>query len=129
MKTKLLAVFGTLSFGLAAGCAPGVSEVRTVHLPPKPATCELDYVAVAWADLVGGHWQMLGTLSISDIGVKDALAPVYRKTLRPRACAMGGEAIALMLGTEETGDIGPKRSSKTYVVLRRSAPPSAPVPF
>lgn len=92
MKSAIALVLTAL-----AACGASVSETRMVAVAPRPAGCSLELVQADMTQLVvGGPWEMLGTVSISRPKVVEPLAASNRAIVDPRACRMGGSAIAVM---------------------------------
>lgn len=112
----------------ASGCGPRISEVRLVAAPAKPASCDLDFLQLEMKEVApGGPLEILGHVVLSEQGVRDPLAPEYRSLVRPRACAMGGEAVGIMLtGTAMPTAFSTGGTTTSYTVVRKRPPPSAP---
>ncbi|MDB4939357.1 MAG: hypothetical protein JWP87_6329 [Labilithrix sp.] len=119
-------LFASLALVLAA-CGPTVNEVRMASAPPKPATCELDFLELEMKDVApGGPLEILGHVMLSQHGVRDPLAPEYRAQVRPRACAMGGEAVGIMMtGIATPTALSAGGTTVSYTVVRKRPPPSA----
>jgi hypothetical protein len=78
-------------------CGPTIGEARMVHTTPRPADCELKFLKLQIKDVApDGKWELLGHVVLSQEGVRDPLDPKYRAEVRPRACAMGGEGVAVL---------------------------------
>jgi hypothetical protein len=134
MRSKTARILLPVLIAATTGCftvRPIVSESRMAFAPPRPPNCPLQLVQTTMMDLAPGNptWQLLGFVSIGDTGHRDPLSEEYRNLVRSRACAMGGEAITLMLANSNSG--GFINSSGTgFAVLRRPdlnapAPPQA----
>jgi hypothetical protein len=130
----MIANNGTLGVLLAAvllGCGPSVSEVRMVNYPPREQDCSLEFVRVDMKELSdgAGPWELIGHVILSQEGTRDPFAEEYRAVVRPRACAMGGEAVAIVTtGTAE--GVMTTGTTISYGVLRkRGSKPEAPTTF
>jgi len=106
-----------------AACGPSVSEMRLVAAPARDATCELEFLHVEMQEVApGGTYEVLGHVVLSQAGVQDPLQPRYRETVRPRACAMGGESVAILgSGTASPWALSAGGTTIDYVVLRKRA--------
>jgi hypothetical protein len=60
-----------------------------------------------------------------ETGVQDPRQEKYREAVRPRACAMGGEAVAILQQSTSTGAVG-SGSAVDYAVVRKRPPPGSP---
>jgi len=119
-----------LSLSLAAACGPNVSEVRTVNYPPREQNCSLEFVKLDNQTMSGqGPWEVIGQVVLGEHGKQDPFAEEYKAIVRPRACKMGGEAVAIMLNaTSET--FMSSGTTISYAVLRkRTAQADAPKQF
>lgn len=113
-------------FSLTVGCGPSVGEARLVSAPAKPATCDLDFLQLEIQDMApGAKYEILGHVVLSEYGVRDPLAPEYRAKVRPRACAMGGEAVAiLMTGTAAPQAFSAGGTTIDYAIVRKRTAPA-----
>jgi len=111
---------------LLVGCGPNISEVRTVSAPAREPNCSLEFIKANMNELSSGtgEWEMLGQIVLQEEGVQDPFAERYRAIVRPRACAMGGEAVALVLSATSQG-LTTSGSSTSYGVLRKRTDASA----
>lgn len=110
----------------ATGCGPKVSEVRMVPAPGRDENCALEFVKVDLGALSSptSEWEMLGQIVLQEHGIQDPFAEKYRAIVRPRACAMGGEAVGIVLSaTSET--LTSSGSTTSYGVLRKRKQDSA----
>jgi hypothetical protein len=98
--------------------------------PPRDKNCALEFVKLDNQTMSGqGPWEVIGQVGIGDTGTQDPYDEKLKAIVRPRACGMGGEAVAIMMtaGTQTALSSG---SAVTYAVLRkRSAQPEAPKQF
>jgi hypothetical protein len=101
-----------------------------VPRPARAPDCSLDVVAAA--DLATlARYEQVGVVVLSNAEAgTDPLAPEVRAIVRPRACAMGGEAISIM----GSGDVTGPRSFRTtayasYLVWAKKAAPGAAQKF
>ncbi len=127
LKTSLLCCLALL----LAACGASVSEMRMAHHPPREPGCVLDFVEVdATQTSFNETWEIAGHITISETGIADPFSERYREIVRPRACAMGGEAVAIMLSSTNQGMMG-SGSGTVYSVLRhrQSPEPQAPQRF
>ena len=63
-------------------------------------------------------YEVIGQISISEMGEHDPLSERSRDVVQPRACKMGGEALAVMMAVTNH-DNGRAASATVYAVLRR----------
>jgi hypothetical protein len=113
------------------GCGPTISEVRTASAPAREPNCPLEFIQVDMNELSSGagQWEMLGQVVLQEDGVQDPFAERYRALVRPRACAMGGEAVSIVMSATSQG-LTTSGSATNYGVLRkRTGQPSAPKSF
>ena len=122
-------VFLTLATGGLA-CGPSVGEARLVSAAAKPASCDLDFLQLEIQDMApGAKYEVLGHVVLSEEGIRDPLAPAYRDKVRPRACAMGGEAVAiLMTGTNAPAALSTGGTTIDYAIVRKRTAPSPAKP-
>ncbi|WP_394830665.1 hypothetical protein LVJ94_29575 [Pendulispora rubella] len=107
-------------------CGPSVSEVRMMAAPPREANCELEFLQLKVQDVAaGGKYEILGHVVLGQEGVQDPLDPKYREQVRPRACRMGGEGVAVMMTAVAEGGLGQHGTSIDYVVVRKHQEPTA----
>ncbi|MFZ6181746.1 hypothetical protein [Nannocystis pusilla] len=93
-----------------------------VFASPHDANCPLEFVQADMQKMrPGGEWELLGYVTIGKVGKMDPMDEKFRKIVRPRACKMGGEAIAVMTSATNSTPIS-TGSGTVYGVLRR--PPS-----
>jgi hypothetical protein len=116
-------LLGSLVLG---GCGPDVNEMRLVSAAAKGPNCELDFVNIEMKDVVpGGPLEILGHVMLSEEGVRDPLAREYRAKVRPRACAMGGEAVGVMMShTATPTGFSAGATMIDYAVVRKRPAPS-----
>ncbi len=107
---------------LVAACGPQewITVTPGVSRPPRPTDCAIDLVTLGPKDLApAGPYELLGYITIAKDGVQDPLRPETREKARPRACALGGEAMAVW-------DLKTSASSPTahteidYAVVRKA---------
>ena len=84
---------------LLAACGPAewIVETPGVSRPARPADCTVDFIAQLGPDDLAPHgpYELLGYLTIAKDAVQDPTRAETREKLRPRACKMGGEAMAV----------------------------------
>jgi hypothetical protein len=105
--------------------------MRTVTAPAREPNCSLDFIKADMNALSSGagEWEMLGQIVLQEEGVQDPFAERYRAIVRPRACAMGGEAVAILMNTTAQG-LTMDGSATNYGVLRkRTREPAQPAKF
>jgi hypothetical protein len=120
----------TIAFALviAAGCST-VSETRMLAAPPREASCALDLVqADITSPAFNQTWDTLGYVTLSKPAAQDPAAEANRSVVRPRACAMGGTAIAVALNSANQTAFG-TGSSLAFMVLRPKQAALAPTRF
>lgn len=109
-------------------CGPNISEMRMVSAPPKPSTCELQFLALTINQVSPAapeyEYEVLGHVMLFETGVQDPMQESYRAAVRPRACAMGGEAVAILQQSTNTGSLG-SGSAVDYAVVRKRPPPGS----
>jgi hypothetical protein len=130
-RSRLLVI---LFLALAApACGPSVGEARMNAAPARPENCSLDFLKLTINDVApGGRYELLGHVVLSQTGVQDPLDPKYRAEVRPRACAMGGEGVAiLMTGTATPTTFSAGGTTIDYAVVRkhRAEAPAPPQKF
>jgi hypothetical protein len=116
----LLAGFATLAL---VACGPDVSEVRMSNYPPREENCSLEYVQLNMPELSSGKgpWELVGQIVLQEGGARDPFSPEYKEIVRPRACAMGGEAIGIVMNTQSEGIVS-SSTAISYGVLRHRRP-------
>jgi hypothetical protein len=112
--------------GLLTGCGPYVSESRMNAAPARPDDCELEFLHLQMMDMspMGGTYEILGHVTVSNFSGTDPMSPENRALIRPRACAMGGEGVTIML--QATNRAG---STTNFTVVRKRPPPGAAPPL
>jgi len=113
-------------------CGPkaGISEVRMANAPSRDATCALELVEVdITAVTFNQQWEVLGYVTLADYSVQDPSARENRELVRPRACAMGGTAVANAIGATNTNQVGQQASGVSYMVLRPKTFATQPTAF
>ena len=129
MAVRVSLLFSVLALG-ALACGPSVGEAHLVSAAPKPASCDLDFLEVSIQEVSpGAKYEILGHVVLSQEGIRDPLAPAYRAKVRPRACAMGGEAVAiLMTGTAAPTVLSTGGTTVDYAILRKRVEPARTAP-
>ena len=102
-----------------------------LQVPPREEACALEFVQTSISDLApGGAWEVVGYVVVNETGVADPFAEKYRALVRPRACAMGGEAVTIMQSATGMGMAGMQGSSVNYAVIKKpSTTTAAPTAF
>ena len=120
----------------SAGClgagpeATGVS--RMMVAPPRPPTCELQFVQASMMDLSPmGKYDILGYVNVAQLSVPDPMAEENRRQVRPRACELGGSYVSIMTSGTNLNPYGIGQAGATvYAVLRdKSSAPVGPQKF
>tara|TARA_R110002073_G_scaffold241497_3_gene403351 strand:- start:39540 stop:39971 length:432 start_codon:yes stop_codon:yes gene_type:complete len=117
---SLLSLLLVLALPLAA-CGPkaGISETRMMHAPARTPDCALEFVQVDMTSMgFNSAWDLLGYITFLDTKNQDPMAAQNRKLARPRACGMGGTAIAVAMNSTNTDRMGQQGSGLIYMVLR-----------
>jgi hypothetical protein len=127
------ALFALVVFAGAFACAPTVQGMRMgATRPPRPPDCSLDIVSATDFATIQKYEQVgVVVLSNEEAGT-DPMSPQARAIVRPRACALGGEAISLMGSGNVKNPTSPLPTTAfgSYVVwAKRAAPGSAPQKF
>ena len=108
---------------LLAGCGPSISETRVGVYPPREAACAVELIKT---DL--GIDEMLAERSLEVVGhvyidlPTGSSAGEYLPVVRPRACAMGGEAYRVLI--VRAGE----RTLAVYMVMRKRQAPAPASP-
>jgi hypothetical protein len=116
---------------LAAACGKaGITETRMISGAPRGAACDLSLIQVDITQVsFNSTWDILGYVTLLDKGTQDPNAAENREIVRPRACNMGGTAVAVALNGMSRNNLGQSGSGLVYMVLRPKAAPSAPTAF
>jgi hypothetical protein len=115
MRLRRAAAVAVLGVSLATpACGPVVSEVRSTAAPPKAASCTLEYLKVQPS---GQSWELIGQLVVQDENASAAFSTERRALLQPRACRMGGDALAVLATPEPSPEPVPVTN---YGVFRQS---------
>ena len=117
---------------LLAACGPKVAigEQRMVHAPARDAGCGLEFVQVDITSVTfNQQWEVLGYVTLHDRGTQDPMAEENRGLVRPRACGMGGTAVAIAQSAQTETALA-TGSAVQYMVLRpKPTGPAAPTAF
>lgn len=118
-----------LLLALVAGCGPNVMEMRTVIVPGRAPSCELEFRNFTMDELApgSGSHEVIGHVVLYETGIQDPFQQKYRDIVRPRACAMGGEGVTILNAATNNTALG-SGSTTDYAVVRKRADPSAPAP-
>lgn len=114
-------IFTTLLFLFITGCSTTrVSDSRVLFLEAREPNCALDFRQLDIQELSPmGEWDVVGYVTISEAGDARPGSEEHRKIVRPRACAMGGTAIAIMQSTTSSAPAALQTSSGIiYAVIR-----------
>lgn len=77
-------------------CGPSIKEQRVVHLPPRDENCTVEVVQASPEDLaLQGRYEVIGNITLRESGVRAPFDPEYLNKVRPHACAMGAEVLAV----------------------------------
>ena len=123
---------GPLALGLVlvSACGPRITEIRSVPTPSRPEGCQLEFVKLDMMDLLSqnGAWQLIGNVILGDSGAQDPFSDRNRAIVRPRACNMGGEAVAIIMSATSEGLVND--TSINYAILKhRSSAAEQPKTF
>jgi hypothetical protein len=116
-----------------AGCSSEMVTVnRAMSVPARPGDCKLELVQADMMELspLSTKWDYLGTVAIGK-SYSDGLDPASEKVrtiIRPKACELGGTAVALMANSTSSSMMG-SGSSIIFAVLRPKQAPAAPTQF
>lgn len=114
---------------LFAACGPSVTEMRLVTAPPKAADCSLEFLQLTINQVSPAApeytYEILGHVVLQETGVQDPMQEKYREIIRPRACAMGGEAVAILQQATSSTAFG-SGSGVDYAVVRKKTSGAAP---
>lgn len=104
---------------LACACGPAINETRVQSFPSRGEACKLEFIKLDMNDLSSpqGTWQVVGYVTVGDRGTLDPFSEDNRAIVRPRACGMGGEGVAIILNSSTTA-AWQTGSSISYAVLR-----------
>lgn len=113
-----------------AGCVEMVSVNRAMVVPSRDANCELELVQADMMELspMSTKWDYLGTVSIGANHGLDPMSEQARTVIRPKACELGGTAVALMQSSNSEAMMGTS-GAIIYAVLRPKQAPAAPTKF
>jgi hypothetical protein len=121
-------VLGTLWMTACGG--PNVSEVRMSSFPSREPNCALEFLKLDNQMMSGqGPWEVIGQVAIGETGEQDPYDERYKAIVRPRACKMGGEAVAIMLNATNSTALSSGTTISYAVLRKRSAQPQAPQQF
>lgn len=116
-----------------AACGPAVGEVRSLARPPKPEGCPLELVEVGPADMqpgaafgADGQFEQIGIVSIGASVDTDAMSDEIRNIVKPRACAMGGDAVSLLASGTGANRRGYAQQNIAFIVWGRRMEKAAP---
>ena len=114
MRLLLRAAFAAGLTLACSACSPVVSEVSSAASPPKPGNCALQYLKAEPPD---GAFRFIGQIVVQDEHADDAFSQKRRALLQPRACRLGGDAVAVLPSPTPSPDPVPITN---YGVFRRS---------
>jgi hypothetical protein len=110
-------------------CGPNISEMRTVSAPARADNCELRFLPNVMEEMRNpkSEYEVVGSISLTSGGSQDAMGIETRELVRPRACAMGGEAIGLAMDANGSGG----SSAVVFSVMRKRpiVVPASPTKF
>lgn len=129
LKLILASMFG---FVILTGCGPQAQDARMgTTRPPREAQCELTVIdAMDTANFA--KYEQVGIVRVSNAEQgKGPLDPEMRALVRPRACALGGEAISVLASGDATSRNGLRTTAFSgYIVwAAKSAKPATPQKF
>jgi hypothetical protein len=112
---------------LLAACGAQVSDARIgTPRPARDANCDLDVVSATDMATMAKYEQVgIVRLSNAEQGT-DPLDPEVRALVRPRACALGGEAISVLASGDAVSRNGLRETAYAgYVVWAKKTPATA----
>lgn len=113
------------------GCGPSVTTMRLVSAPAKSDDCSLQFLQLTINQVSPAApdyaYEVLGHVILQETGVQDPLQDRYRKLVRPSACAMGGDAVAILQQATSSSALG-SGSGVDYAVVRKKQDVGAPRP-
>lgn len=116
---------------ILCACGPSVTEMRMVSAPPKPVDCSLEFLQLTINQVSPMApeyaYEVVGHVVLHETGVQDPLQDRYREIVRPRACSMGGEAVAILQQATSATAFG-SGSGVDYAVVRKKPTGGAPAP-
>jgi hypothetical protein len=101
-----------------AGCSPQESDARIGSpRPPRADACDL-VVVNAMSPTTFNSYEQVGVVRLSNVPAgTDPMDPSVRAIVRPRACALGGEAISVMASGDAVSRNGLRTTAyAAYVV-------------
>jgi hypothetical protein len=119
-----------LSLSLASACVVAVSQTRMMAAPSRAPDCGLQLVQADMMELspMGTKWDVLGMVTVGANRASDPNDPKIRALIRPKACELGGTAVALMQSTNAQSLMG-TGSGIVFAVLRPKSDRSATTQF
>jgi hypothetical protein len=110
-----------------AACAPTVADIRTgVPRPPRDPACSLDVLNPTDMATIMRYDQIGVVRLANEEAGTSPMSPEAREIVRPRACAMGGNAISVMASGDIMARTAPvTRAFAAYIVWAKKAPASA----
>lgn len=132
MRNHYVAAAAALSLCSLFACAPQASDARMgTSRPAKDPSCDLTVIdAMDTANFA--KYEQVGIVRVSNEEAgTDPMDPKIRAIVRPRACALGGDAISVLA----SGDARNARSFRTtafggYIVwAKKSDKPATPQKF
>ena len=106
--------------------------MRMMYAPPRDFPCPLTFVQADMMELSPmGRYDILGYVMVTQLAVPDPYAEENRRLVRPRACELGGDKVALMISSAATTQFGQHSGTTAFAVLRDkvAAQRTAPQPF
>jgi hypothetical protein len=77
-------------------CGSSIEESRLISAPAKSPQCKIEFVVVGRDDVKSdGTYEIVGHVVLIESRIEEPFTPARRAKVRPRACALGGEAVAL----------------------------------
>jgi hypothetical protein len=115
---------------LAFMACSDISSVRVgVPRSARGDTCDLDVISSDMSTFA--QYEQVGIVTLSNASGTDPMSPEARALVRPRACALGGEAIAVMSSAGLKNGFGMTVGSlRSYTVwAKRTTGPATPQKF
>lgn len=132
MKKFAIIVPVGLAISSLLGCAPQASVVRMgAPRPERDEHCDLTVIDTMDMTKLADYEQV-GVINVSNAEKgKSALDPDMRALVRPRACALGGDAISVLASGDVTNQSGLHTTAYGgYIVwAKKSTKPATPQQF
>jgi hypothetical protein len=111
-------------------CGAQVADIRMgAPRPAREPACSLDVVTATDMTTIAKYDQVgMVRLTNAEAG-SSPMSPEAREIVRPRACAMGGDAISIVASGDIMSPALVTSSYAAYIVWAKKAPAAAPQKF